>query len=221
VEAIQAVLKELYTSFLLRDFAGKIVPGCFLFGSIAVLFANPQDVLKAFSSRISLVAIALSAGLAWIVVLGLQSIAEFSGVWNYYPRTQGAEMEIQVTIIDEFLRIACPDQRQQYERFVVIKEATGNLFIAGVLSMPAWALWFGAISSSPATRPILWGQWQTNVRTLVALLYAAVILLGLYSMNLQHVRKQFEFARDILAKVDKTAPRDCNPGTPAHATPAK
>jgi hypothetical protein len=39
--------------------------------------------------------------------------------------------------IDEFQVKASEEQKQQYEGFVVIKDACGNLFVAGTCSAPA------------------------------------------------------------------------------------
>jgi hypothetical protein len=57
LEALQAVFKELYTSFLLRDFAGKIVPGCFLLFSYALIFSSPREIIKGVTGKLSIVLI--------------------------------------------------------------------------------------------------------------------------------------------------------------------
>ena len=182
MEALQVVFKELYTSFLLRDFAGKIVPGCVLFFSISVMFSKPNEILKIASGRISFVVIFLIAALAWTVILGIQSIAELAGIWNYYPPDKGAEMTIQFKI-EKFLRLACPNERLQYERFVVIKEATGNLFVVGLLSTPAWLWWLSTFFVSTDDRKLIWGDWRTNARTCIAGTLVVVVLTGLCIMN--------------------------------------
>jgi hypothetical protein len=64
MEALQAVFKELYTSFLLRDFAGKIVPGCFLLFSYALFFASPRYIFKILTDKVSVVLIFWVAGFA-------------------------------------------------------------------------------------------------------------------------------------------------------------
>lgn len=53
MEALAAVFKELYTSFLLRDFAGKIVPGCFLLVSYSALFLQPREIIKGITGKVS------------------------------------------------------------------------------------------------------------------------------------------------------------------------
>jgi len=211
MEALAAVFKELYTSFLLRDFAGKIVPGCFLLVSYSALFLQPREIIKGITGKVSLVSVFLVAGLAWTVVLGLQSLAELVGIWQYYPSAAGAEMAIQSKDIAQFLQIACPNDRQQYERFVVIKEATGNLFIAGLLSVPAWAWWLNTQLSSDETKKEVWGSPRINIRTGIVFCFGGIILTGLFLMNHQHVQKQYEFAKQVLNDVHDGTLRGCKP----------
>lgn len=209
MEALQAVFKELYTSFLLRDFAGKIVPGCFLLLSYALLFSQPRDIMKAVTGKVSFVSVFFVAGLAWTVVLGIQSLAELIGLWKYYPPSAGAEMAIQSNVIERFLRISCPAERLQYERFVVIKEATGNLFVVGLLSIPAWLWWLNTLFSSLETRKAIWGNRSLAARTITMVSLAVLILTGLCIMNREHVNKQYELPIRILQDIDKGASHDC------------
>jgi hypothetical protein len=198
MESLAAIFKDLYTNFLLRDFAGKIVPGSFFFLSLAVMFVSPVAVCKTISGRVSLLSIALCGGLAWTVVLGLQSVAEYVSAWHYFPTTAGSEMDVQTQIIEPFLRVACPDERMQYERYVVIKEATGNLFNVGLLAAPALALWFLNGLRDPAVRHSVWGSALLKARSLLVAGYAAVVMLGLHGMNVAHVDKQFKLAKGTL-----------------------
>ncbi len=197
MEAFAAIFKELYTSFLLRDFAGKIVPGCFLFLSYSLLFiSQPREIFKIIGGKISLVSIFLIAGFSWIIILGIQSLAELTHIWQYYPSDAGPEMAVQTDVIAQFMQIACPEDHQQYERFVVIKEATGNLFVAGLISLPAWAWWLNAqLSSTKFLKNEVWGAPRINVRTIIVASLGVLILGGLFLMNREHVQKQYQFAK--------------------------
>ena len=198
MEAVAGIFKDLYTNFLLRDFAGKIVPGSFLFFSIAILFSSPTDVARTISGRLSFLSVAICAGLAWTVVLGLQRVAEFVSTWSYFPSSAGNEMDVQSTIIEPFLRIACPDERVQYERYVVIKEATGNLFNVAIIAVPAWLIWLASIWRDKQARLMVWGTRHANSRTILLAIYSVVIMFGLHTMNVQHVDKQFELAKKTM-----------------------
>jgi hypothetical protein len=214
MEALAAVFKELYTSFLLRDFAGKIVPGCFLLLSYSALFVHPGEIIKSITGKISLVSVFLIAGFAWTIVLGLQSLAELVRIWNYYPSAAGAEMTVQAQVA-RFLQLACPEDRQQYERYVVIKEATGNLFVAGILSAPAWIWWLNAQLGSVEAKKAIWGNARINLRTMIVFFLAVIIWAGLFRMNGEHVKKQYEFAIDWLKDFDKGSLRGCASGRDA------
>jgi hypothetical protein len=213
MEALAAVFKELYTSFLLRDFAGKIVPGCFLLLSYSALFLQPREIIKGITGKVSLVSVFLVAGLAWTVVLGLQSLAELVRIWQYYPSGAGAEMTIQSQVIAPFLQIACPQDHQQYERFVVIKEATGNLFVAGLLSVPAWAWWLNAQLTSAETKKEVWGSPRINIRTSIVACFGVIILTGLFLMNREHIQKQYKFAYQVVEGVRNGTLRGCAPAS--------
>lgn len=157
----QAVFRNLYTGFLLRDFFGKIVPGILFFFSIASMFWSPSELLKGIKKEVPLLAIVLIGGFAWTVTLGTQSLAEGLGIWHYFPVCSappavspvsfwhnlyygGNEnvFEACTAMVDKFQIDATEDEKQQYERFVVIKEACGNLFICGLLGIPAWLVGF-------------------------------------------------------------------------------
>jgi hypothetical protein len=86
------------------------------------------------------------AGLAWTITLGLQSVAECAHLWRYFPDGGGKEAFIRDTMrMEAFFAVASEGQKLQYERFVVIEEACGNLLFAGLLSLVAW-LWIGGRS---------------------------------------------------------------------------
>ena len=84
-ETWQAVFRNLYTGFLLRDFAGKIVPGVYLLFSVASMFRPPAGLIREIRKDVPVFAIVFVAGLAWIVTLGTQSLAEGLGIWKYFP----------------------------------------------------------------------------------------------------------------------------------------
>lgn len=58
----QVVFRNLYTGFLLRDFAGKIVPGIHLLFSVTSMFRSPSDLIKKTLKELPVFAIFLLAG---------------------------------------------------------------------------------------------------------------------------------------------------------------
>jgi hypothetical protein len=90
-EAWVAVFRNLYTGFLLRDFAGKIVPGTLLLFSLWSLFRPPRTILAEIKNEVPVFVVLLVAGLAWTVTLGTQSLAEGSS------RVEPVEVSLQAT----------------------------------------------------------------------------------------------------------------------------
>jgi hypothetical protein len=198
MEGLHQLFLDLYQRFLLRDFAGKIIPGAVLLFSVCSMFLEPRDLMIRLSkTRWPL--LALLGGLAWTITLGTQSIADFVGAWAYFPGGNSeAQFQEHTIRVEQFLATATDGQKLQYERFVVIKEACGNLFVAGVLSVVPWIYFcLNRFSGS-------FVSWKRNRvvagSILVALL--ALVLSGLYRMHWQHVERQWSFATGIAARKD-------------------
>ena len=243
-ETWQAVFRNLYTGFLLRDFFGKIVPGILFLFSIVSMFWSPSELLKGVKKEIPLIAVVLIGGLAWIVTLGTQSLAEGLGIWKYFPVCAAPPASFTVgfwhnlyyggdenvfeactAMVDKFQVDATEDEKQQYERFVVIKEACGNLFIAGLLSIPAWLVVFFKSSKMMSTRSEITGphhrslprSWILGIRPatapIFACLYFVLVMVGLHRMNAQHVSRQMRYAEIVL---ENRKSRTTNPVAPPH-----
>ena len=61
-ETWQAVFRNLYTGFLLRDFAGKIVPGVYLLFSVASMFRSLAGIIREIRKDVPVFALR-----AWVV----------------------------------------------------------------------------------------------------------------------------------------------------------
>ena len=247
-ETWQAVFRNLYTGFLLRDFFGKIVPGILFLFSITSMFWSPSELIKGVKKEVPLIAVVLIAGLAWIVTLGTQSLAEGLGIWKYFPVCAappasspvgfwhnlyygGSEnvFEACTAMVDKFQVDATEDEKQQYERFVVIKEACGNLFIAGLLSIPAWLVVLFVSRSynehSPGHRTpgsfnppsILIKGAKSASAPVLACVYFMLVMIGLHRMNTQHVRRQMRYA-EIVIENRKSRSTNATPPGAQHAT---
>jgi hypothetical protein len=225
MEAWALIFRNLYTGFLLRDFAGKIVPGFLLIFSVVALFKKPADLYEEAKKEVPVFFILLLAAFAWTVTLGTQSLAEGLGIWSYFPAANVAAapagspapatkgpgfwknlispppdktFDKDTLDVDEFQAKASEDEKQQYERFVVIKEACGNLFVAGILAIPAWT--FRALRVRNVS--IIPRRWTAlpEGRVLLCGVYGLLLLLGLHRMHSQHVYRQYKFAQDLAEK---------------------
>ena len=223
MEVWQAVFRNLYTGFLLRDFVGKIVPGTLLLFSICAMYSRPRRLLEYLTKDLPTFTLIVLAGFAWTITLGTQSLAEGLGVWRYFPTTteSAATSPAKTSLwnglvtggddssfakdtlqIDEFQSKASEDEKQQYERFVVIKEACGNLFVAGLLSLPAWIC---VLVLDPASKGKVHvsksvSKYLPIPAVALGVVYVLLIMVGLHRMHAQHVKRQFQFARDLAEK---------------------
>jgi hypothetical protein len=219
MDAWTVVFRNIYTGFLLRDFFGKIVPGTVFLVSVLCLFRSPRDVFAELKKDMPVFALLIFAGFAWTVTLGTQSLAEGLGIWSYFPTGQasntvaapqqsflgnlfapGADPNYDRSMVevDQFQRKATEDEKQQYERMVVIKEACGNLFMAALLSFPIWVM--RQLLQNAALRHVI-QRWRftTVAPKLMLGIYALLIMVGLHRMHLQHVYRQLKWAQDVTA----------------------
>jgi hypothetical protein len=148
------------------------------------------------------------------VTLGTQSLAEGLGIWRYFP-VEGTSPPVHFSLkhlfvpaadpdfdkdtltVDSFQRKASEDEKQQYERFVVIKEACGNLFVAGILSIPAWYLGNWVRSQPARSQRFATRNQKERVRTVLCIIYIGLIFVGLHRMHSQHVYNQLNYAQKI------------------------
>jgi hypothetical protein len=228
MEVWQAVFRNLYTGFLLRDFAGKIVPGVLLLFSICSMYREPRKLFDSLTKDVSTFTLIFVAGFAWIFTLGTQSLAEGLGIWRYFPddgfqvasgapkialwrnlftRGDDSSFDKDTLNIDDFQSKASEEEKQQYERFVVIKEACGNLFVAGLFAIPAWLYVivkrvFGTASRS---HKYVAPNYVPAVRSLLGAIYIFFVMVGLHRMHAQHVHRQYQYAADLVQK-HKDAP---------------
>jgi len=208
MEHLQTVVQDLYTNFVLRDLAGKIVPGALLAFSLSLLISKPLETLKLLNGKISTVATVVGAGILWVTVLGLQSIAESMGLLAYFPavgdKSGEAAFAEATQLMQQFLANATPADKLQYERFVVIKEATGNLKFALLLSAPFWIYYI--VHSWPK------GKRKASVvallkagSTYLCIGFYTLVLVGVHRMNNQHIMRQYCLAALTLERTKAEA----------------
>ena len=225
MSTFDTVFRSLYTGFLLRDLCGKLVPGAVLLFSISLLFRHPSESLRLLSKETPLACWLLVAGLTWTIALGVQSFAEGVGIWGYFPaqssvNTDGcppiggsnsgavgglraffsggdeSDFDYKTMCVDEYQAKASEDEKQQYERFVAIKEACGNLFAFALFSVPAWLFrWWADRAETNNVR-----RYATTGKYMLIAAYGFGILVGLHRMHEQHVHRQFSFAANLVRK---------------------
>jgi hypothetical protein len=231
MELWQAVFRNFYTGFLLRDFAGKIVPGMLLLFSVCTIYYDPKKLFQSVSKDLPIYVIIFLAGFSWTITLGTQSLADGLGIWHYFPdagqiaagespkigfwrnllsRGDDSAFDKDTLDVDEFQSKASEDEEQQYERFVVIKEACGNLFISMLLSVPA--VLFGHFRRTSLRAKDHSHPRFIRLSGILAGTYLLLVMVGLHRMQAQHVHRQYQFAKDLIEK-HKNMPAKQQPAT--------
>ena len=136
-EAISSGLEALYTRLILRDLAGKMAPGALMLVAARAALTSPGEAIRGWDT-VPIAGWIMLLGVAWLTGLAVQGLGEFSahipGVpVRYFPRR--LTPDAWHTLIVDFDRVATVDDKQRFERYTVIKEATGNASLALVLSL--------------------------------------------------------------------------------------
>jgi len=145
----------LYKQFFLRDLLGKIVPGAIVF--LALYSIIPKETVSVVSMPDSLDWLLGLVLFASFMLFGIcvQTIGELSGLHSAHPRPLIAFLQNEKGVKARnlfrerqarFGKEANDSQKEQRERYVYLKEGTGNFALA--LFISAFAVW---------------GQWQLMI----------------------------------------------------------
>ena len=181
-----------YFSFILRDVFGKIVPGMILIISIVLTF-NPT--LEIFNKvlTMSLWPWIGIFGVGWLSGFVVQGIGEIISLgplkfYRYHTR-EYSNPEFLVTKF-KFEQKATMEQKLQYQRFVVIKEACGNGYLALFLSILIWSI--GKFVPDKLT------IFSINFNHLFIFTMVAVAIISLFFMHHQYVKRQDHQLKETL-----------------------
>jgi hypothetical protein len=136
---IQSLADAIYSRFLLRDVFGKVVPGAIVL--LAVVFAEwPFSRILLVSDNVSAAVWPLLYGAAWVAGFAVQQAAELLRISRTHDSRHfgaaGKRYHEHTSLARGQMR---NDQdRQQLERFIVVKEATGNSSAALGLAPALW-----------------------------------------------------------------------------------
>ncbi|MEK7191766.1 MAG: hypothetical protein AAB068_04995 [Pseudomonadota bacterium] len=134
---IDKTVESLYTHFLLRDLAGKIVPGTVLYVALASVFLPPAELLKAHSD-LPLAATAILIAVLWVLGLAVQGIGSQLGLVRYSYKYPPPDKFHQAHRRFRDMRGDQKAEVQRYERFEAIREAFGNAAASIPLSLFIW-----------------------------------------------------------------------------------
>jgi hypothetical protein len=136
---IDKTLESLYTHFLLRDLAGKIVPGSVLYVALASVFLPPSKLLQSHSDLPLAATAILIAGL-WVLGLAVQGVGSRLGLVKYSEKYPPPDKFHEAQRRFRDIRGDQKAEVQRYERFEAIREAYGNGAASVFLSFFLWLL---------------------------------------------------------------------------------
>ncbi len=197
-DSIGSVFESFYTRHILRDLLGKMAPGALVLVGVRVATWSAHQAIQDMKEA-NLGAWLVFAAVAWLAGLGLQGIGEISGRWcRYFPvqyctREKGksrneaeAEFQAKLTMLDSNTGVTT-EQRQRFERLVLIKEAAGNACLA-LLTLIAI---------------VLTARWPELFRLAPGLGLAVVACAGFWRLHFDNVRRQDELLAKIIEKTSQ------------------
>lgn len=171
-EAVEQILRMLYEGFLLRDLAGKVVPGSIVFAAVILGIGGAEGVDKIMS---------LSGGmwvivgpLLWLLGLAAQGFGKRVGLVHYSLKYRSVDDHYRARRVFLDNRKE-PYDRRRMERFEAIRETNGNSAAAIVLAIPIWLL---MRLPSWITSGVHVSVWQTVIGIIIAIAFLYILNLG-------------------------------------------
>jgi len=176
------IADALYSSYLARDFFAKVVPGAIVIAAaVSPIYSSGSDWGKI--EHIPMLAWLFAYGICWIVGFSVQAIGEASGVVRAFPGDEAEDQGRKRGVAFNASHLTQRD-KAQHERFVVIKEATGNVAVAICLA--------GIVSASLHVVP----EW----RLFLYVTFIIVVVIALHWFQKVHQRRQRDHELNILAR---------------------
>lgn len=140
---LKPVFDSFYDRLVLKDVAGKVVPGSILILSL-VIGAFGYDTAVAWIPKIGFSLWVILFGFSWLIAFALQYIGEILFPLRTHPRDTDAILAGEKEAwtdrksfppwLAAFHDLASPDQKMHAERINVIREACGNAVLSLALS---------------------------------------------------------------------------------------
>jgi hypothetical protein len=195
---LATLFDSFYSHFVLRDLFGKITPGAIVLIAMLIIVINSSDFYKFFySTNVWIWIIFISV--SWLIGFAIQGMGEIFHLIIYFPERISKIRWYEEYII--FLKGAEDFEKQNVERFVVIKEACGNGYVAfGIVLI--FLLAYGIIfmmanifNMFGLEKSVLFNL--LNVHGIIFLpstmIFLIVLIIGLRHIHFVAVQNQYDF----------------------------
>jgi len=179
--------EALYNNFLLRDLFAKIVPGSIVLSAI-VYRSDLGEELAALTGPIGGPAVLLLAGMSWVAGYAVQNIGEKLRVIQHHPKRYD-DGDARYAARIAFSRVATPSERQQVERYAIIKEAAGNSAMAILMSLAV-----------VPPRVLVSSEFTIDRALILQGGLLALIAVALVRANRSHARKQYRYIDSVVKR---------------------
>jgi hypothetical protein len=191
---MEKLLDALYDRLILRDAFGKVLPGL-VWLSALVIAAWGFNVGQRIVMNVDWLRGLTLIGAGWVMGFAVQSVGKLLWPWRLETFPPGAfadEDDYSVKLV-AFHKKASEHNEQQLERFITVKDATGNSYVAGLLaSATLLADWITERLTGISTYP-------PALSLSSAIVPFAFSLLAIYGLRRQHLRSSGHQARHIKA----------------------
>ena len=194
-DELVTLFDAFYSKFVLRDFLAKIVPGSMLVSAIAISLTSFPFFLN-YVSLMSYWFWIAGFGIAWIATFAVQSFAEKYNFIQYYPVMEGLDQKGFYEKQIKFNQISSISEKQQVERFVVIKEACGNSYVT--LSISLLLLMTDGILDTIRNEGLILPWIQNELFQIHVLIVLIGAIYFLRKMHFIHVIRQYEYLLQVI-----------------------
>ena len=217
---VNQIFDAFYTRLVLRDVFGKAFPGLIV---LLAIDASYEWNIRCMISYASLLEVGGLVAASWILGLTVQSLGEVRNkgigrlIYDLPPlvheksqessniKKRGLSIPVERTLRTLFRQNTSKpedsDQRIQYERFVVIKEACGNTYVAIMLcaAVHTMSYTYDHVIISGLT---IMDRIQAILMDLAdngpLLILGLVTVWALRIMHIKHVERQYEHVLSVL-----------------------
>jgi len=128
VNSIEGIISSLYTNYLLRDVAAKIIPGSLTLLTLP-LYRHGLRGIQEIVANFGFAEWIFSIGAAWILSYSIQTIGELTHLLRQWPAVLD-DFDERYEFRALFGTHASDRERRLVERYVVIKESCGIGYLA-------------------------------------------------------------------------------------------
>lgn len=193
---ISKIFESFYTDFLLRDLFAKIIPGFIVLATTFYCIFGVKLLSSDTFEKAEWIIFLLIGGVCWILGFGIQCLGELICLTKQSPPNyEDSYRRYDLRIF--FDRKSSDREKKQVERYAIVKESTGNLATALILSFIIFLVvqCFGRSSGGDGFNQVIITK-DFILWAIGSIIIISALFLSLASNS--HAKKQYEFMESYL-----------------------